>query len=99
LFAFLSSWCLLNWSFFISLVTWKMKNIFFILFLMKSKLWNQLARPLDITICIFVKKKFTNELFLSNMLLQIGMIETRQRLGWMHEHLAWSWSLDVSFKM
>jgi hypothetical protein len=66
------------------------EKIFSILSLMKSKLWNQLSRPLNITICIFVKKNFTNELFLSNMLLQIGMMEIRQRLEWMHEQLAWS---------
>jgi hypothetical protein len=56
------------------------EKIFSILSLMKSKLWNQLSRPLNITICIFVKKNFTNELFLSNMLLQIGMMEIKQRL-------------------
>jgi len=56
------------------------EKIFSILSLMKSKLWNQLARPLNITICIFVKNFFTNEVFLSNMLLQIGIMETRQRV-------------------
>jgi type III secretory pathway component EscR len=56
------------------------EKIFSILSSMQSKLWNQLARPFNITICIFVKNFFTNELFLSNMLLQIGMMETRQRL-------------------
>jgi hypothetical protein len=56
------------------------EKIFFILSLMKFKSWNQLARPLNITINIFVKNFFTNELFFSNMLLQIGMMETRQKL-------------------
>jgi hypothetical protein len=44
---------------------------------MKSKLGNQLARHLDIVIRMFAQDFFTRKLFLSNLLLCIGMMETR----------------------
>jgi hypothetical protein len=36
------------------------EKVFSILSLMKSKLLSELAKPLNITICIFVKNFFTN---------------------------------------
>ncbi len=93
----LNSWGLLNWPLFRSLVVWKMKKTFSTLSFMKSKLHNQLAKHLNMTIHVFAQDFFIKE---TSYFLVCSYILEWWREGRSQCMSIWLgvWTWDVKFK-